>query len=267
MKTSSICIAIFAFFAGILTGRGQEVPVELTAARTDYEARLATPRLKLDTSIKARVAKYAADLKAIEDRATAAGQLDAVVAVKAEREAYEKGERTNGFATGNTKVPAAARQVRAALEGDLMRVRASAAPEGRALAMSYLQQLNDLERKLTTQKNVDGALAVRREREETQLSGLDPLNPPATGLIGDWAPRESPGTTLRGKTITFKRDGTWTSFEGVTGKWSWVDKGKRTLKFHWDDRNWEDTYTLSPDGKKLQGQDGQKHQFVMDRMP
>lgn len=244
-----------------------DAPAELSAARADYEVRLAAPREKLDTAIKARAEKYAADLKGLEDRATAAGQLDAVVLLKAEREAYEKGERTNGFAAGNPKVPAAARTLRAAFEGEVLRLRAAAAPEGRAQAMAYVKQLGDLERKLTSQKNVEGALAVRQEREETQQGGLDPLNPPATGLIGSWAPRETAGTTLRGKTITFKRDGTWKSFEGVTGKWSWVDKGKRTLKFRWDDRNWEDTYTLSTDGKKLEGQDGQKHQLFMDRLP
>jgi hypothetical protein len=163
----------------------EDTPPELTAVRAEFEARLAVPRAKLEAVVKARVARYVSDLKELETKVSAAGQLDAVVLIGAEREAYARDARTNGFLAGNAKVPAAARQLRAAFEADLARARATVAPEGRAAATEYLRVLGELERKLTCQKAATPALAVRKEREETQVDGLDPLNPPGAGLIGD----------------------------------------------------------------------------------
>ncbi len=254
-----ILATAFTFAHGLpwTNASAQTTSAELTAARTEFEARLSPARMKLDAAIKTRAAKYAGELKALEERVAGAGQLDAVVALKAEREAYEKGGRTNGFA-GDPKVPAAARQVRAAFDGDLARLRAAAAPEGRALAANYVKQLGELERKLTTQKDVAGALAVRQEREETQASGMDPLNPPSTGLIGDWQPAGNDNNSaMRGKTLSFKRDGTWKNAEGQTGTWEWEEKSKRKLRVRWDAKPWRDTYTLSADGKRLDGKDNQ----------
>lgn len=198
-------------------------PPELAAARAEYEGRLAVPRGKLEAAIKARAARYAGELKTLEDRAAAAGQLDAVVAVKAEREAYEKGGTTSGFAAGDLKVPASARQLRAAFDGDVARLRAAAAPEGRVLAQAYVQQLGNLERRLTSQKSIDAALAVRREKEATQQEGmapLDPGNPPPSALR----------TQLLGTTWKWWRSETVTFMAGGKGRWSESSKDMFTWK-------------------------------------
>ncbi len=246
---------------------GQE-PAELTSARLDYEAKVAVPKAKLETAILARGKRYVGDLKLIEDKVAAAGQLDGLILLKAEREAYEQGHRTTGYVAGDAKVPQTARQLRTALDGDVARLRAAVAPDGRQVATAYLQQLGDLERRLTSQKNVAAALVVRHEREELQLSGLNPLNPPTTGLVGDWSTsRKLDVKSVSGNIVTFKRNGTWTSTKGSTGTWEWKDKAKRQLDLHWNDKTWHDTYTLSADGKHMEGKDDQGVGLMMERLP
>ncbi len=162
------------------TSLNAEEPAELGLARMDYEAKLAVPKAKLEAAILARGKRYVGDLKLIEDKVAAAGQLDGVILVKAEREAYEQGRRTPGFATGDAKVPQAARQLRTAFDGDVIRLQNAAAPETAVLAQNYTRQLGEMERRLTSQKNIESALAVRRERDAMQQGGLAPLAAGAT---------------------------------------------------------------------------------------
>jgi len=243
-------------------------PAELTAARANYEARLAVPRAKLEPLVKSRTARYVSDLKEMEGRVATDGKLDVVMAIRVEREAYEKGAKTNGFAAGDAKVPTAARELRAAFDADIARARATVAPEGRAAATDYLRILGELERKLTSQKATEAALAVRREREETQTDGRDPLNPPTSGLIGDWQqPASVPQNSRSGKVFSFSRDGTWRSSAGDSGTWEWTDRSKRKIMFRWNDKPWHNPFTLSTDGKRMEGVNDQGAKLIMDRLP
>ena len=145
-----------------------------------YEAKLALPKGKLEAALAARGKQYAVVMKALEDRALLAGNLDAVVLLKAEREAYEQGKQTSGFGANAAKVPPEARDARRVAEGDLARLRATAAPEGRRLASEYVKALEGVERKLTMQKDVAGAVEIRKERTAIMQDGLDPFASDAT---------------------------------------------------------------------------------------
>ena len=94
MKLIALLLSSF-----LLVSQALAEPAELTSARLDYEAKLAVPKGKLDATLLARGKQYASLIKALEDRASLGGNLDGVVLLKAEREAYEQGKRTYGFGT------------------------------------------------------------------------------------------------------------------------------------------------------------------------
>ena len=179
MKSLPLLIVVIAA-AFALQARALAEPAELTAARLAYEAKLAAPKSKLDAALAARGKQYAVVIKALEDRAALGGNLDGVVLLKTEREAYEQGKRTNGFGPNAAKVQPEARDARRLLEGDFARLRAAASPEGRRLAGEYVKALEGIERKLTMQKDVAGAVEVQKEKTAIQQDGLDPFASDAT---------------------------------------------------------------------------------------
>ena len=173
MKTTLLltflaCVLLIPF-------RAAAEPAELTAARMAYEGKLIIPKGKLDAALEARGKQYAVFIKALEDRAALDARLDAVILLKAEREAYEQGKRTNGFGPNASKVAPEARDARRLLEGDFARLRATVAPEGRRLAGEYVKTLEGIERKLTMQKDVAGAVEIRKKRTAIQQDGMDPF--------------------------------------------------------------------------------------------
>lgn len=232
-------------------------PAELVQLRVAYQARLDPLREKLKQSIKARTLRYAADLEAIEKQTGAAGKLDAVLSIKKEREIAQTGEPPPGFDAKEREVPSSARQLRSTYEGELARIRSNAAPDGRSLALAYVQQLQALERKLTSANDLPAAQMVKTERDNTQRHGLEPLTP-SPMVAGDW---------MRGADrFTIKEDGTWTRND-VKGTWVWVDAKARTLEMRWENNpKWVDFYILSADGRRLDGHNVDKTQsYKMER--
>jgi hypothetical protein len=215
-------------------------PAELTAARLAYETKLAVPKGKLDAALAARGKQYAVVIKALEDRASLDGKLDAVVLLKAEREAYEQGKQTNGFGANATKVPPEARDARRLMEGDFLRLRAAAAPEGRRLSVEYVKALEGIERKLTMQKDVGGAVEIRKERTAILQDGLDPFASDATQSSA--LHRQLLNATWKwwkGETITFQPGGKarWSSGKELF-TWKVTDPAQRIIE------------GLTPSGKK-----------------
>ena len=242
---------------------GQQVsavvePAELVQLRVAYQARLDPLRERLKQSIKARTLKYAADLEGIEKQAGAEGKLNAAISIKKEREAAQTGVPPPGFEAKDRELPASARQLRSAYDGEIARIRSNVAPEGRNLALSYIQQLQTLERKLTSGSDLAAAQTVRAERDSTQKHGLDPLNPPPV-VAGEW---------MRGSDrFTLLENGTWTRRD-AKGTWAWVDLKTRALEMRWERPGWVDSFILSADGQHLDGHNLVKTEFYkMDRVP
>ena len=263
MKLIALLLSSF-----LLVSQALAEPPELTAARLAYEAKLALPKGKLDAALLARGKQYAGVIKALEDRAALDAKLDAVILLKAEREAYEQGRRTSGFGPNASKVSPEARSARLLLDGDVARLRATAAPEGRRLAVEYLTALEVIERKLTMQKDVTGAVEVRKVRTAVQAEGMEPLSSGSKGLIGDWRFVGLATDTVRtGRVFTFMKDGTWRHSGGKTGTWKWKGNEKKEISFKWNDNDWSDRYSISADGLTLKGADNQGVPMSMERIP
>ena len=244
MKLIALLLSSF-----LLVSQALAEPAELTSARLDYEAKLAVPKGKLDAALLARGKQYASLIKALEDRASLGGNLDGVVLLKAEREAYEQGKRTYGFGANAAKVPPEARDARRIMEGDFARLRATAAPEGRRLSGEYVKALEGIERKLTMQKDVAGALDVRKEKTEIQDEEMDPFTEGRNLCVGAWQFLDKQGDNVIYK---FNRNGTWTELNsGKTGKWQWADKQKRVFTTNYGARYGSDRDTISADGKEI----------------
>jgi hypothetical protein len=192
-------------------------PAELTAARLAYETKLAVPKGKLDAALAARGKQYAVVIKA-----------------------YEQGKQTNGFGANATKVPPEARDARRLMEGDFLRLRAAAAPEGRRLSVEYVKALEGIERKLTMQKDVGGAVEIRKERTAILQDGLDPFASDATQSSA--LHRQLLNATWKwwkGETITFQPGGKarWSSGKELF-TWKVTDPAQRIIE------------GLTPSGKK-----------------
>ena len=91
---------LLSFFAitlamiGVTPGAAQPAlnSPELEQAKAGYEGLLAVPLAKLGESIKARAQRYADDLRGMQERATASGQTDTVLALREELAAAELGD-------------------------------------------------------------------------------------------------------------------------------------------------------------------------------
>jgi hypothetical protein len=258
-----LLLSLLAACSAVSTAPADDPP-DLLQARSEYAQRLAPLRTKLDDAVNARTAKYVTDLKAVEDRTAASGQLDAVLVVKAEREIYEKGGSTMGFDPKNPVVPQAARQARVAFDGDLQRLRAAAVPEAQKLAANYVERLAALERKLTTQKDIAGALSVRQERESVQKAGMNPLSP--ITVVGQWS--YSHRGKKENRTYTFRGDGTWENSIRDFGTWKWTDQAKREVTWNYKNPGATriDNCVLSADGKQLVGHDNSNAPIVLERL-
>jgi hypothetical protein len=243
-------------------------PAELTAARLAYETKLAVSKGKLDTALSARGKQYTSVIKVLEDRASAEGKLDAVVLLKAEREAFEQGKWTTGFGANLAKVPPEARDARRLVDFDFARLRAAAAPDGRRLAGEYIKALEAIERKLTTQQDVAGAVEVRKARTAIQEDGTDPLNYSITEVVGKWRFDDPKVNSPRhGRTVTFMRNGTWRDSKESTGKWMWKNRQNNQIELKWDAENWYDHYELSTDGMTLKGTSSHLLKVALARLP
>ena len=206
-------------------------PAELIAARTAYETKLAVPKAKLDTAMAARGKQYAIAVKALEDRATREGKLDVVVLLKAEREAYEQGRQTIGYGTKALRVPPEARDARRLLDGDVARILAAGLPDGRRVAEEYVKALDGIERKLTMQKDVAGAMQVRKERTAMMQDGMNPFGSDAAQNSAFY--RQLLNTTWKwwgDETITFlpDRKARW-SGGGAPWPWKVDNEGNRVI--------------------------------------
>jgi hypothetical protein len=216
-------------------------PAELTAARAAYESALAPFQTKLDEAIKARGQRYVSDLQAIEQQTTAAGKLDALAPLKAERDAYSAGRGTAGFDADNKKVPATARELRRAYDRDITKIRTDIAATARPAAANYIKQLTELESKLVRDRKPEDVLAVRNEKLAIQQSSTDPLYGGDAAILGSWL--EPSGTK-----VDFHPDGSVKDGTGASGKWSWESRGQRKFLLTWLNNRGKEPYELLPDG-------------------
>lgn len=231
-------------------------PPELVALREGYRAELAPFRSRVEEAIKARGAKYASDLQAVEEQAIKTNRLEAVPVIKAERETFASGGWTPGFPKDAKAVPSSAHELRRAFDRDCAKIRADIVPAARPIVTEYTRKLDELEKRLTASKSIEAALAVRQEKQSLQGAGSDPLSGTNSLVVGKWLDE-------KGKDFEFMPNG-----EVPGGKWSWVDRSRRALKINWNaGPKFYLDIVISPDGSEMSGVNasGGKRHFTRKR--
>jgi hypothetical protein len=161
----------------------------------------------LQAKISERAKKYAADLGALEPQVASTGQGVALQALRAERTAYAEGRGTAGFEPEEKRIPPAARELRRVYDRDIAKLRADALPAAKPLAASFLQKLNDLERKFIASRSPDGVLATQAAKRDMQDAINDPLYGGDKIVVGEW------------KGLKFGADGSLKTNGVANGKW------------------------------------------------
>jgi len=221
-------------------------PPELLTLREAYEAKLPPLLEKLDAALKRRAERYVADLDKIAGEAAGAGKTDLLEPIKKERDAYASGLCSSGFDPENKKVPSGARELRRAYDQDIAKIRAEAAATARPAAVEYLRQLTDLENAMMKNKNADGLLAVRNEKKIVGQAQVDPLYGGDSVVVGHWV-------NPAGVKSSFRANGTVMDADGVSGNWTWEDRGRRKILINWNGNRKNYSYTLTADGGGMVG--------------
>jgi hypothetical protein len=252
MKTLSL-LAVgllwsFAGFNGSADAAGAIAdPADLIAARARYESALKPLQDKASNAIKARAAKYAIELHDAERQAVGDGKVDSLATAHAEFEAYASGSGTIGFAEGDSKVSAPVRELRRFYDRDIQKINMDFAVEAKPAFDSYMQALEELEKKFVAARDPDGLLAVQKEKKATQPTSLDPLNRGGRAIVGEWIDQSS-------AKFTFHEDGTVATSVQTHGTWAWDDVAKRKMTLIWDGGNkGKIEYTVLPDGLAMVG--------------
>lgn len=150
------------------------------------------------TSDVARVGQYVKELDALEARFAARGDLDATVAVRAEREAWQGGHHPSGPAPG-TKAPADLARLRYAIDRDLKDGDSRLDYRIKTLIPRAVQSLKSFEAKLTRATHLAAALAVREITDRVQKGDIPAAPTGPSGAMSDGnAEAASPSVALAG---------------------------------------------------------------------
>ena len=232
------------------TNPGEKVkvpePIEIGSARDKYREALAPFRAKITDQIKTRVQSYIAALKDLELRETAAGHGDALEGIRKERNAYSAGGGTVGFDAANKKIPGAARDLRRAYDRDVAKFVSDAIPAARPAAEVYTTELGRLEQVFIKNRDSDGVLAIRSEKEAMKGALTNPLAGDDNAIIGNWV--EGDGFVMK-----FHAGGRFTTNNPAQGKWEWTSRSKNQFKATFDRWRKGINFEITPDGFGLVG--------------
>lgn len=235
-------------FGQLVAAKDDAEPVEtpeLQALHADFETKLAPIRAKLNEATAPKTQRYVADLTALETQLSKDGKSEAVLVVRAERDAYGQSHETAGFDPKNKSIPPALVQLRLAYDRDLLNLRVNLSAGARNLVAEQLKKIDALERQFTTQKNAGAILAVRAERERITNLAADPLRTFQKNPVGVWK-------WSTGETRTFALDGTWKSDKKREGTWKWTneEQGKFDLS---EAKRSRTEMVIEPDGTRMSG--------------
>lgn len=199
-KRYSFAVAVFAFgLASTVSADGPAVPEAAKTAHEKYEARMAEYRAKLVKDTKAAVTEYLTRLDEHIKAETAKGELERVLALKAERERVEKGLPTPEKETA----PRAVLALRKAFETKTKAARANFEKTAKQVHAEFLTALDVVVKEETKAGRLDQALAVRTARKEFEkaspATSEDKPEPKATTQV---PPKTDPKTKPGPKTVT-----------------------------------------------------------------
>jgi hypothetical protein len=245
-----LVVAATLAFGHLAVAKEDATPVEtpeLQALRADYESKLAPIRAKLNEATAPRTRHFVTDLTALETQLSKDGKNDAVLIVRAERDAYSQNHETVGFDPKNKGIPPALLQLRLAYDRDLLNLRVNLSAGARNIVAEQIKKLDALERQFASQNNAGAILAVRAERERTTNGAADPLRTFQRNPVGVWK-------WSTGETRTFSIDGTWKSDKKREGSWAWtnIEQGQFNLN---EPKHSRAEMVIESDGTRMSGRE------------
>lgn len=167
-----LCLALFASTAAASAQQDAEKEKSQPELRDAYTATVARIQAKSAEDRKELGANYVNALKKLEASLQREGNLDGVLAVKGEREEFEK-----STALGDNELPILV-AARARYQAALAPIRTRENNELARAGDAYIRQLNAMQVSLTKAGNLDAAIAVKKEIEDVQ-AGKPAVDAPA----------------------------------------------------------------------------------------
>jgi hypothetical protein len=200
----------------LATRPATEIP-ELLKLQQQFAQQLGRQAAEREDRLTALGRQYDQVLGEIEKAQQSRGDLEGVLAVRAERERVAKGEPTTP--TQLKSLPAAARQKRAFYDQHHARIIREQETRSDQAARSFAKDLEGLQSRLTQQGDIASALTVRQAREAA-LAGVS--NQPS--LIENLAPSRAAATEW--EILPFPQNSDW---PGPKGRRAVVNDGEVTL--------------------------------------
>ena len=130
---------------------------------------------------KERIAKYIEDLKALEKKVAPSGELDMLLQVVREREAWESGKPSSKIDPKDNSVILDLRKLRFYFEQELVKVQATDKVRDDEIISGISARLEELVRALTKEGRIPEAVEVRKVKEQliagTPVFPKDEVNP------------------------------------------------------------------------------------------
>jgi hypothetical protein len=200
MKVSLVLLASLLFTFSTM-GEAVEPLVnfaEIDAVRAPYQRNVAALRANRDARVGQITRSYLANLERLQKETTARGDLDGALLVKAERERVQAADEPSADERKAMPAPLAAQRTR--FEQEIGPIGVETRKQEETQTRSYLTALDTLQKRLTTQNQIDKALAVKRERDRVAASAsvasAAPVATVGTGVVAPTAPTTGSGAKL-----------------------------------------------------------------------
>ncbi len=190
MKRPLFLLLATLLLAPLLPAQAPADVPEIEVLRGPYQRNVATVRAARDTRLAGIARTYAGGVERLQRETTARGDLDGALLAKAEMERVGGGQEPS--VEERKTMPPALATMRARFEKEREPVLIAARQQETAQTQSYLAALDVLQKRLTTQNQLEKALAVKAERERA-ATGSDAA---VAGAVA--GPVVAPGTPTTG---------------------------------------------------------------------
>jgi len=190
--------AVILLAHGALLAQGDDA---MNASEKSRIARILTPvaetEAKKQRAVEGLIRKYVADLKSAEIEVARSGDLEAVRAVRAEREAWEKGESAPGFDAAGKRVLAKVATLRKKLDAEIQALEKETQRLLEQEKAKAIRALDAMKVELTRATRIDAALELDKQIGELKSGSLD-----VARAAADQAGESGAGTLLSGDTTS-----------------------------------------------------------------
>lgn len=189
MRWGIAAVVLFLLACASVRAQQEQQASDFDTLKQKYQAALSPIEMRTEEKKEGLRKSYVVALDKAQKDAMAAGDLDAALAAKSERERVVGNEETTP--EQKSAMPRSLAVLRSGYEKGLKGVSDEAGVESQKILERYLVNLQALEKSLTMRGDIDGALAVRAEREKcAPLRGAPAtrvFSPPAN-LVRDMQP-------------------------------------------------------------------------------